>query len=213
MPGFLTALILIASTMIGGDVMHDQEQQSKKGRYEKSSSQTKGKNMELTTIGVIETSMGTIEIELHTADAPKTAKNFIELAKKGYYNGIIIHRIAKGFVIQTGDPTGTGSGGTSIYGGEFEDELDPKAPSFQKGYRKGTVAMANRGPNTNTSQFFIMLTDVPTMPKNYTIFGTVIAGMDVVEKIAAVPIRPMMGPTDGRPLQDIKMLKVTTKAQ
>ncbi len=155
----------------------------------------------------IETTKGTFEAELYPDDAPKTVANFAGLAEKGYFNGIIFHRIAKGFVIQGGDPTGTGSGGSSIYGKEFEDELNPKAPSYIEGYKRGTLAMANRGPNTNTSQFFVVLRDAP-LPKNYTIFGKVVKGMEVVDAIAAVPIKPQMGPSDGRPVEDIKMLSV-----
>ncbi len=164
-------------------------------------------------IGVIETSMGTIEIEFFRNDAPKTVENFVKLAEKKYFDGIIFHRVSKGFVIQGGDPTGTGSGGKSIYGKEFADELNPNAPSFKEGYKKGVVAMANRGPNTNTSQFFIMLKDMPTMPKNYTIFGKVIKGQDVVDKIGQVDITPQMGPTDGKPKVDVVMKKVTIRKE
>ncbi len=159
-----------------------------------------------TVNATIETTKGTIELELFQSDAPKTVANFTGLAEQGYYNGVIFHRVAKGFVIQGGDPTGTGRGGKSIYGKEFDDELDPSTPSFQAGYLRGTLAMANRGPNTNTSQFFIMLRDVPGMPKNYTIFGKVVKGIDVVDSIAAVDISP---PNDGKPTTDIVMKKVT----
>jgi cyclophilin family peptidyl-prolyl cis-trans isomerase len=167
---------------------------------------TRGKIVNIT----IETTKGNIELELYETDAPKTVANFAGLAEQGYFNGIIFHRISKGFVIQGGDSTGTGSGGKSIYGKEFEDELNPSAPSYIEGYKRGTVAMANRGPNTNTSQFFIMLSDVP-MPKNYTIFGKVTKGMDVVDSIAAVDITPQMGPRDGKPKIDIVMKKVSVK--
>ncbi len=156
----------------------------------------------------IETTKGSIEVELYETDAPKTVANFVGLAKEGYFNGIIVHRISKGFVIQTGDSTGTGRGGRSIYGGTFEDELFPATPSYQAGYLRGTLAMANRGPNTNTSQFFIVLADAPWLPKNYTIFGRVTKGMEVVDSIAGVPITPMMGPTDGKPVEEIKMTAV-----
>jgi cyclophilin family peptidyl-prolyl cis-trans isomerase len=155
----------------------------------------------------IETTKGTFEVELYPDDAPKTVANFVGLADSGYFNGVKFHRISKGFVIQGGDPTGTGSGGKSIYGKEFEDELNPKAPSYQEGYKRGTVAMANRGPNTNTSQFFVMLSDVP-LPKNYTIFGKVVKGMEVVDSIAATPIIPQMGPSDGSPKETILMTSV-----
>jgi len=169
---------------------------------------TKGKTVNI----IIETTKGNIELELFESDAPKTVANFAGLAEQGYYNGIIFHRISKGFVIQGGDSTGTGRGGKSIYGKEFEDELNPSTPSYKEGYKRGTVAMANRGPNTNTSQFFIMLKNVP-MPKNYTIFGKVTKGMDVVDSIAAVEIIPQMADTDGKPKVDVVMTKVTVKKE
>jgi cyclophilin family peptidyl-prolyl cis-trans isomerase len=168
---------------------------------------TKRNTMNIT----IETTKGDIEAELYETDAPKTVANFAGLAEQGYYNGIIFHRISKGFVIQGGDSTGTGSGGKSIYGKEFADELNPDAPSYQEGYTRGTIAMANRGPNTNTSQFFIILKDAPWMPKHYTIFGKVTKGMDVVDSIAAVDIIPQMSDTDGKPKVDIVMNKVIVK--
>jgi cyclophilin family peptidyl-prolyl cis-trans isomerase len=169
---------------------------------------TKGKTVNI----LIETTKGNIELELFESDAPKTVANFAGLAEQGYFNGIIFHRISKGFVIQGGDSTGTGRGGKSIYGKEFEDELNPSTPSYKEGYKRGTVAMANRGPNTNTSQFFIVLRDVP-MPKNYTIFGKVTKGMDVVDSIAAVEIIPQMGDTDGKPKVDVVMKKVAVEKE
>ena len=106
----------------------------------------------------IETSKGTIIFETYDTDAPKTVENFIKLANKGFYNGTIFHRVIEGFMIQGGDPTGTGMGGP---GYQFADELNPTAPSYQIGYTRGTIAMANAGPNTNGSQFFIMHKDYP----------------------------------------------------
>lgn len=170
---------------------------------------TKGKTVNIS----IETTKGNIELELFESDAPKTVANFAGLAEQGYFNGIIFHRISKGFVIQGGDSTGTGRGGKSIYGKEFEDELNPATPSYKEGYKRGTVAMANRGPNTNTSQFFIILNDASWLPKNYTIFGKVTKGMDVVDSIAAVEIVPQMGDTDGKPKVDIVMKKVAVKKE
>ena len=158
---------------------------------------------------LIETTKGVFEAELYPDDAPKTVANFVGLTEQGYYNGVTFHRVAKNFVIQGGDSTGTGAGGRSLYGKEFEDELDPKTPSYKEGYTRGTLAMANRGPNTNTSQFFILLNDAPSLPKNYTIFGKVVKGMDVVDSIAAVRIIPRMGPTDGTPAEKIVMRKLT----
>jgi cyclophilin family peptidyl-prolyl cis-trans isomerase len=148
---------------------------------------------------VIETSYGKIELALYDQDAPKTVENFIKLAEKGFYNGIIFHRVIKGFMIQGGDPTGTGMGGP---GYQFADELNPNTLSYQEGYKKGVLAMANAGPNTNGSQFFIMLADTP-LPHNYTIFGKVISGQDVVDKIGNDPT----GAND-RPINPIKMNKV-----
>ncbi|MDE2025718.1 MAG: peptidylprolyl isomerase [Patescibacteria group bacterium] len=131
----------------------------------------------------IVTSRGEIDIELYPADAPKTVTNFATLAKLGFYNGLTFHRVVPGFVIQGGDPNGNGTGGTSIYGSTFEDELNPNTPSYKAGYLEGVVAMANRGPNTNSSQFFIMLADNTQLPHNYTIFGKVTTGIDVVKQI------------------------------
>ncbi len=160
-------------------------------------------------VGIIKTKFGTIEVELYSKDAPKTVKNFIGLALMGYYDGVIFHRVSKGFVIQGGDPTGTGAGGTSIYGDVFEDELNQNTKSYKDGYQRGVLAMANKGPNTNSSQFFIMLSEVSQMPKNYTIFGKVIKGMDAVDKIAALKIQPIMSQNDGKPIEPVAMEKVT----
>jgi cyclophilin family peptidyl-prolyl cis-trans isomerase len=152
---------------------------------------------------VIQTNMGTIRFELLEGDAPKTTENFITLAEKSYYNGVIFHRVIKGFMLQGGDPTGTGRGGQSAWGGRFDDEINTASEVYQKGYQAGTVAMANAGPNTNGSQFFIMHVDYP-LPPNYTIFGRVTEGQEVVNAIANTP-------TDAgdRPKTQIVMEKVT----
>ncbi|MEK7170864.1 MAG: peptidylprolyl isomerase [Patescibacteria group bacterium] len=136
------------------------------------------------TSAVIKTSKGDITLELYPNDAPKTVMNFATLAQNGYYDNLTFHRVVPGFVIQGGDPSGNGSGGTSIYGAKFEDELNPNTVSYKTGYLEGVLAMANAGPNTNGSQFFIMLANNETLPKNYSIFGKVTAGLDVVHKIA-----------------------------
>ena len=136
------------------------------------------------TMGVIHTAKGDIELEFYPKDAPKTVENFATLAKKGYYNGLTFHRVEPGFVIQGGDPNGNGTGGYSIFGPTFEDELNPDTDSYKTGYKEGVLAMANRGPNTNGSQFFIMLANNDSLPKSYTIFGKVTKGLDVVHKIA-----------------------------
>jgi len=151
-------------------------------------------------IATIVTNKGTIKIELYQSDAPKAVESFITLAKKNFYDGVIFHRVISGFMIQGGDPTGTGRGGP---GYQFEDELNPETASYQAGYKRGTVAMANSGPNTNGSQFFIIHQDY-ALPHDYTIFGRVISGQEVVDAIAT-------GKTDAgdRPLEEVKMSKVT----
>ena len=153
-------------------------------------------------IAVIQTNKGTIRFELLEDEAPKTTENFITLAEKGYYNGIIFHRVIKGFMVQGGDPTGTGSGGKSAWGGKFDDEINPKSALYQGPYAAGTVAMANAGPNTNGSQFFIVHVDYP-LPPLYAKFGRVTEGQDVVDAIATSDTR------SDRPRDEIRMEKVT----
>ena len=162
----------------------------------------KGRKMPNRT-AALQTNKGTIKFELLESDAPKTSENFITLAARGYYDGVIFHRIIKGFMIQGGDPTGTGRGGESAWGGRFNDEIDSSSALYQRGYKKGTVAMANAGPNTNGSKFFIMHADYP-LPPNYTIFGRVTEGLDVVDSIAT-------SQTDrsDRPVSEVKIEKVT----
>lgn len=133
----------------------------------------------------LKTSKGNIELELDADMAPKTVTNFIVHAKEGYYDGLIFHRVIPGFMIQGGDPNGTGTGGESIYGDTFEDEIDPTDSVYAGGYKQGAIAMANRGPDTNGSQFFIMDADYG-LPPSYTIFGRVIKGQEVVTAIARV---------------------------
>ena len=152
---------------------------------------------------IIKTNQGTIRFELLETDSPKTTENFIALAEKGYYDGVIFHRTIKGFMIQGGDPTGTGRGGQSAWGGRFNDEINRTSELYQKGYPAGTVAMANAGPNTNGSQFFIMHVDYP-LPPNYTIFGQVTEGQEVVTAIAESPTD-----SNDRPNASIAMEKVT----
>jgi cyclophilin family peptidyl-prolyl cis-trans isomerase len=163
-----------------------------------SQSQTVTQNEAATA--TIQTGKGNIEISFYSKDAPNTVANFVKLAKQGFYNGVIFHRVIKGFMIQGGDPTGTGGGGP---GYQFADELNPSTPSYQEGYKKGVVAMANSGPNTNGSQFFIMLADYP-LPNNYTIFGKVIKGQEIVDEIGSEPT----GAND-RPITPIAINSVT----
>ena len=130
---------------------------------------------------VIKTSMGDMSVDFFTEDAPMTVNNFINLSRDGYYDNVIFHRVISGFMIQGGDPSGTGHGEMGKYPGyKFEDELNN-----QRSYEKGILAMANAGPDTNGSQFFIMHVDYP-LPYQYTIFGFVTDGLEVIDKIASV---------------------------
>lgn len=160
--------------------------------------QNKDKKAAGKTVAVIKTTKGVIEIEFYDKEAPKTVENFIGLAKKGFYNGVLFHRVIDGFMIQGGDPTGTGSGGSSIWGKEFEDEVTPKLV-FDK---EGVVAMANRGPNTNTSQFFITLGPQRRLDGHYSIFAKVIKGQEVVRAIGKTKTK------NDRPVVPVKMLSI-----
>lgn len=154
------------------------------------------------TKAVIETNMGTIKLELFDNDAPKTAENFKLLAERGYYDGVIFHRVIENFMIQGGDPLGEGYGGESAWGGKFNDEINRDSPLYDGPYEKGTVAMANSGPNTNGSQFFIMHVDYP-LPPSYTKFGRVVEGQDVVDSIAEVDTN-----SNDKPVEPVVMEKV-----
>ena len=151
---------------------------------------------------LLETNQGTIEVELFSEKAPKTCENFTGLIKKGYYNGIIFHRVIKDFMIQGGDPTGTGMGGESIWGKNFEDEFDDSL-SFDT---KGLLAMANAGPNTNGSQFFITTAKTEWLNNRHTIFGKVVSGYDVVEKIENTTV----GSQD-KPIEEQKIISASIK--
>lgn len=151
---------------------------------------------------VLETTQGNIEIKLMPDVAPKACENFRGLVEKGYYNGTIFHRVIKEFMIQGGDPTGTGRGGSSIWGKPFEDEFK-KDVTFN---RKGLLAMANAGPRTNGSQFFITVAPTPWLDMHHTIFGEVTSGYDVVEKIENTPV----GAGD-KPVTEQKIIKAYLK--
>ncbi|MFH1878361.1 MAG: peptidylprolyl isomerase [Candidatus Omnitrophota bacterium] len=155
-------------------------------------------------IVVLETTQGQIEIKLKPETAPVTCENFIGLVKKGYYDGIVFHRVIKGFMIQGGDPTGTGRGGESLWGTPFEDEVTVKE-TFDK---RGILAMANAGADTNGSQFFITTETTPWLNMRHTIFGEVISGYDVVENIENTPVDPR-----DKPITDQKIIKAYIKGQ
>lgn len=161
--------------------------------------------MKKKSIVVLETTQGNIELQLFPEIAPLACENFIGLIEEGYYDGIIFHRVIKDFIVQAGDPTGTGAGGRSLWGDRpFVDEISDKV-KFDKA---GILAMANSGPNTNKSQFFITLKATPWLNGKHTIFGEVISGMDVVKKIASVP-------TDDKdkPKKEQKIIKAYIKKE
>lgn len=150
-------------------------------------------------VAEMNTNRGTVTLELYPDIAPKAVENFIKLSQKGYYNGVIFHRVIKGFMIQSGDPTGTGRGGASIWGKDFENEYKPNVV-FDK---PGLLAMANRGPNTNGSQFFITVAPAPWLNGGYTIFGKVVKGFDVVKKIENSKTGAMDRPVEKQVIESI----------
>ena len=184
-------------------------------------------------IAVMKTNFGEIKIKLFPDQAPKTVENFTEHAKSGYYNGLIFHRVIKDFMIQGGDPTGTGMGGESIWGGSFEDEFSPLLHNL-----RGAISMANAGPNTNGSQFFIvqastvpehLLSQMKEMPQafpeetvklykelggtpwldyRHTVFGQVLEGMDIVDSIAGVDVGPQDKPLNDVIIESIEISKI-----
>ena len=152
----------------------------------------------------IETNQGTFEVALRPDVAPKAVENFLTHAKEGYYNGVVFHRVIKGFMIQGGDPDGTGRGGKSIWNAPFEDEVSDTV-KFDK---PGLLAMANAGPKTNGSQFFITTAATPWLNKKHTIFGEVVKGYPVIQKIEGVKT----GAGD-RPAEEVKIVRMTIKKQ
>ena len=147
----------------------------------------------------LQTNKGEIKFETYSEEAPNTVQNFVSLANKGFYDGIIFHRIIDGFMIQGGDPTGTGRGGP---GYSFNDEINPSSKIYESGYLKGIIAMANAGPNTQGSQFFIMVSDYP-LPTLYTIFGKVISGQEIADIISLVE-----KDSNDKPIKDVIIEKV-----
>lgn len=183
------------------DSLKQQTQQTdvKKDSTKKDDGTTDAKKDDKPTGNIVkfETTMGTFKAKLYTDKAPITTKNFMDLVNKGFYNGIIFHRIIDGFMIQGGDPTGTGRGGS---GTKIKDEFGPGL----KHDKKGILSMANAGPNTGESQFFITLAPQPHLDGKHAVFGEIIEGMNVVEKIGKVKTGQM-----DKPVEDVKMTKVT----
>lgn len=155
------------------------------------------------TVVVLETNQGLIELTLSPDIAPKACENFVKLTEKGYYNGTIFHRVIPEFMIQGGDPTGTGRGGSSIWGKPFGDEVRASV-KFDK---PGILAMANSGPNSNGSQFFITTAETPWLDMRHTVFGRVTAGYDVVQKIESVKTMP-----GDKPAAEQKIIKAYVKS-
>jgi cyclophilin family peptidyl-prolyl cis-trans isomerase len=160
--------------------------------------------------GVIETNKGPIAIEFLPSDAPRAVENFRLLAEHGYYDGVTFHRVVKGFMIQGGDPAGDGTGGESAWGEPFADEINVDSPLYRDGYRRGLVAMANSGPNTNGSQFFIMHQDYPLAP-NYVIFARVTSGIETVDAIADTPTTMGADGAMSKPVSPITIKTVTIR--
>lgn len=182
------------------------------GQAEKPPVETKPAVPAPPAVVVLETDKGNIEIELLSADAPKTTENFRLLVERGYYHGLTFHRIVKGFMLQGGDPLGNGRGGESAWGGKFEDEIVRESPLYARGlgYKRGIVAMANSGPNTNTSQFFILHQDYP-LPPSYTIFGRVTKGIEVVDALAEVPTERGGDGGQSKPITPPRIVRATLR--
>jgi len=152
----------------------------------------------------LHTDVGDMKIELQCELCPKTCENFLALCASGYYDGNIFHRNMKGFMVQTGDPTGTGKGGNSIWGRKFPDEFKDEL----RHTTQGVVSMANNGPNTNGSQFFITYSTQPHLDLKYTVFGRVIDGFDALEELEKLPVNPK----NYRPLTETRLNSVTIHA-
>ncbi len=203
MKTYLRAAGIIATALVGTHVM---------ALFAQSSDQPEATHRVSMT-----TSIGMVEMELYGKDAPKTVKNFVELAGRGYYDGVLFHKVIPGLLVQTGDPKTKnpalrhewGKGGESIYGAGFPDEINAATPSFRRGYVKGTLAMASRHPlpNSNTSQFFIMLEDNVKLPQpikpNYTIFGKVTKGMETLHTLERMEL------IEGLPKTPVKIVGIS----
>ncbi|XP_041369274.1 peptidyl-prolyl cis-trans isomerase-like 3 [Gigantopelta aegis] len=152
----------------------------------------------------LHTDLGDIKLELHCEQCPRTCENFLALCASDYYNGCIFHRNIKGFMVQTGDPTGTGKGGNSIWGTKFEDEFRDSL----KHSTRGILSSANNGPDTNGSQFFFTYAKQPHLDMKYTVFGRIIDGFDTLDALEKVPVDE----NTYRPVSDIKIRNVTIHA-
>lgn len=163
-------------------------------------SEAPGKKKALPANATLHTTMGDIHLRLFGELVPKTVENFVGLAKKGYYDGVLFHRVIKKFMLQTGDPFGDGTGGESLWGHEFEDEFVPQL----KHDRPYTLSMANAGPNTNGSQFFVTTMPTPWLDNRHSVFGRAIGGLDVIHQIENTPTDK-----NDKPNSDIQIMSVT----
>jgi len=197
LPGWATAVTLLA-VVLSGCSQNQEDSAASKPRAANQPNR----------IAVIETDIGTIKFELLEDEVPRTAENFAQLAERGYYNGTIFHRVISGFMIQGGDPNGDGTGGATATGALLPNEINRTSSLYQGGYRRGLVAMANKGrPETAGSQFFIMHQNYALQP-NYTIFGRVTEGMDVVDRIATAPTTMGSDGQKSRPVNPVKTNRV-----
>ncbi len=195
----ILGMILLLLTACSNTVVKDDLQDQDAATSELDDANKGEGESTMNRIAVIETSMGTMEIELFEDKAPITTKNFIDLIEKGFYDGIIFHRVIENFMIQGGDPDGTGRGGP---GYAIEDEFSPEL----KHGTKGILSMANSGPNSGGSQFFITLAPTPWLDGKHAVFGQVISGLDVLDAIGNVETAAA-----DRPVEEIVMTKVTIK--
>ena len=212
---FMIKLILLLGLSIlllncNSQELQKEKQEKKKDKQEKTITNIKDEKVtELMNVSeneqlvaTVKTNVGSFEIKLFVNEVPKTVENFVGLAANGKYDGIIFHRVIADFMIQGGDPTGTGRGGESYWGGKFDDEFNDSL----RHTKPGILSMANAGPNTNGSQFFITLVPTPWLDGKHAVFGEVISGMDVIEAIG----NTKTGMTD-KPVEDIVMEKVTVE--
>lgn len=206
----LAGIVLVVAVVVGIVLVVVDYNKNIEGPKEAEAIENNINNMENKNpqTALIETSLGNIKVQFYSSDAPKTVANFAKLAGEKYYDGLTFHRVIPDFMVQGGDPNCTsarssGSCGSGGPGYKFEDELDPSTESAKIGYKKGVLAMANAGPDTNGSQFFIMVADYP-LPHSYTIFGKVLEGQDVADKISMVK----RGAGD-RPVEPVIIKKIT----
>lgn len=194
------ACIAVCAIVVGGGwyLASRQAQKEKLTQPQPKEQQAAAQKKYPSYTAILHTTAGDITLALKVTETPKTVENFVTLAKKNFYTGVIFHRVIKGFMIQGGDPKGDGTGGP---GYSFDDE------PFTGEYARGTLAMANAGPNTNGSQFFIMHKDYQ-LPKNYVIFGKVIKGIEVVDAIANAPVKQNASGELSRPVQPVTIRSV-----